>query len=163
MHNSHNGTASSLDLPRLAKVCELLTSQHAGERAAAADRATAMLVAADITWTDLILRERVTSSEKSASEAHYSSNTTAYSNGSDTKSSTKYTKSSTKHGLIAADMISKLYGKLEGLIGWDQKFISNLHDLDLCIYGNALTLSDSQWAQLIRIARKTGVIVGAPA
>jgi hypothetical protein len=90
MHNSHNGTASSLDLPRLAKVCELLTSPHAGERAAAAEKATAMLVAADITWTDLImiLRERVTSSGKSASEAHYNNTAT-------------YSKSGAKHGIYA--------------------------------------------------------------
>src|SRR5262245_8430058 len=146
MHNSHNGTASSLDLPRLAKVCELLTSPHAGERAAAAEKATAMLVAADRTWTDLILRERVTSSGKSALEAHHSNNTTAYS------------KSSAKHGVYAAAIVSELHGKLDYLTEWEKGFIRDLHR-----DGNAVTLSDRQWTIVFRIARKTGVIVGAPA
>src|SRR5262249_51545020 len=135
MHNnSHNGTAGSLDLPRLAKVCELLTSQHAGERAAAADRATAMLVAADMTWTDLILHERVTSSEKSASEAHYSNSTTTYS------------KSGAKHGVYAAHVIYDLNSKQERLNEWERGFISDLHRK-----GNRVTLSDKQWDILVRI------------
>jgi hypothetical protein len=86
MHNPPKQDASrNLDLSRLAKLCELLTSPHAAERAMAADKSSAMLVAADMTWTELIFR-----GQKSASEAHYTSSTSAYS------------KSSMKDGVYAA-------------------------------------------------------------
>jgi hypothetical protein len=137
-HNSADDHTGRLDLLRLEKLCELLTSPHAAERAVAADKATALLIAADMTWTDLMLRERDTSSEKSTTRA-----------GS---------KSSTKQGMYAAGTVSELYMRLEDLTEWEQEFICNLHR-----YGKTLTLSDKQWAVVIRLAVKAGVIAGAAA
>lgn len=45
------------DRIRLAKVCGLLGSDHDGERASAARAATAILLAAGLTWEQLILAE----------------------------------------------------------------------------------------------------------
>lgn len=44
------------DADKLAKVCGLLSSDHDGERAAAAFRATAILRAAGLTWRQLVER-----------------------------------------------------------------------------------------------------------
>ncbi len=44
---------SALDLARFRKVCGLLSSQHDGERAAAASKATEMLRAAGRSWADV--------------------------------------------------------------------------------------------------------------
>ena len=45
-----------MDKSRFAKVCGLLTSNFDGERSAAAERATQMLRAAGLTWSDVVDR-----------------------------------------------------------------------------------------------------------
>jgi hypothetical protein len=44
----------TLDLNRFAKLCDQLNSSHPTERAVASAKASAMLAAADLTWSDII-------------------------------------------------------------------------------------------------------------
>lgn len=46
--------ADKLDRIKFAKVCEMMTSSHEGERSAATVRANAMLKAAGLTWTEAL-------------------------------------------------------------------------------------------------------------
>jgi hypothetical protein len=48
----------TIDLPRLAKVCGLFSSNHVGERAEAARRADAIVKAAGLDWHELLTPAR---------------------------------------------------------------------------------------------------------
>jgi hypothetical protein len=49
-----SAVSCNLDLKRFAKLCDQLNSSHPTEREVAAAKASAMLAAADLTWSDII-------------------------------------------------------------------------------------------------------------
>lgn len=119
-----------LDHDRLAKVCELLTSSHPAERAVAADKASAILDAAGMTWTDLVGK-----AFRPTYEFHQPE------------------KASTKFGMEASVLVRELAKHKRVLSDWEKEFVLNLKR-----FGAHVTLSDKQWAVVIRLAVKAGVI-----
>jgi hypothetical protein len=51
---TNSAVVCNLDLKRFAKLCSQLDSHHPTEREVAAAKASAMLAAADLTWSDII-------------------------------------------------------------------------------------------------------------
>lgn len=119
-----------LDHDRLAKVCELLTSSHPAERAVAADKASAILDAAGMTWTDLVGKAFRPAYEFQQPD-----------------------KASTKYGMSASVLVRELAKHKRELSEWEREFVRNLK-----AFGANVTLSDKQWAVVIRLAVKAGIL-----
>lgn len=119
-----------LDHNRLAKVCELLTSSHPAERAVAADKASAILDAAGMTWTDLVGKAFRPAYEIEQPD-----------------------RASTKFGMSASILVRELAKHKRELSEWEREFVSNLKR-----FGANVTLSDKQWAVVIRLAIKAGIL-----
>jgi hypothetical protein len=121
----------SVDVEKMKKVCGMLGSDHAGERAAAAHQATRLLLAAGLTWSDLVAMAARPPLSPAAAPV------------------------SAQDDILAADLVRAVAGAK--LTGWDAEFIASLDSLRKR-YGEDLELSDKQWSHLLRIAKAAGLM-----
>jgi hypothetical protein len=136
---------------KLARVCEMLSSSHEGERAAAAKIATAMLKQLDMTWTQLIVRalgagtsvQREHQPERNR-QAKESSRATRY---------TQRTRTGARNGVRADQWVKELEKHRDQLSEWDRQFIKTLAG-----FGRNITLTEAQWRLLESLAEKVGIM-----
>jgi hypothetical protein len=125
----------TLDVRRFVKICGLMSSSNAAERASAAQQASKVLSAAGLNWEDVLIgatpRRRATNPS-----------------GKPTTHSTK------KDGMSATDLLNRVNERGEFQSGDDQRFVQmQLRKAD---YGD-VRLNRRQWERLEAIARSAGI------
>lgn len=126
-----------IDKNKFSRVCGLLSSDFDGERAAAALLATRMLKDAGLTWSDLFSVVIAQDNPKAAGNA---------------------TRTARRGDCVASKVVEKCAKLIiRCASAWDADYIINLDEMRHRFKG-ALTLTDKQWTQLLRIAGELGVV-----
>ena len=150
----------SIDQDKLAKVCQMLSSSHQGERAAAAQLATGMLRAAGMSWDDLVKKAFAVQPPQPDPKA-----------GAKPRGSYAYTTSTTKKedpekkygrgkrwvydGYRVDALIKSILDDRTSLEERDLEFLLSVK-WQLVKHGEGC--SPKQWVWIKRIARKEGLI-----
>ena len=146
-------TTSVLD--KLARVCEMMTSNHESERAVAARMATGILRDLDLTWTQLIHRAlgpaHTFSSQQYDQEQSDRSQPT-YPRPDFGKNRTDAARTTTRNGVSVDQWLRELIKREEQLNSWERKFIRALMS-----FSPNITLTQSQWRQLENAAERIGL------
>jgi hypothetical protein len=156
-------------IERLARIAGMLGSAHAGERAAAAQMASAMLNAMGLTWNEIIYRGLGATTSRRTHQGHAPANETQspssdqrYSESSrhqarrDDRGARERRARTREHkGLPAWKWVDEL-SKHEGRLGtWDRQFLLCLRDLGKRARED-LALTAAQWSYLESIAKRIG-------
>jgi hypothetical protein len=161
--------AATSPAEKIARVCELLTSPHEGERATAAQMASTMLKALGLTWTEVIYRGLGAATSRQAHQGHVRPNETqAPSSDQDYSKSwgrqagrdgwgarKRRARTRERNGVPAwkwVDELSKHEGRLSG---WDRQFLQCLRGLGERDPKD-LALTAAQWWCLESIAERIG-------
>lgn len=126
-----------IDREKLAKICQMLTSSHDGERAVAARMASEMLKKADMTWDELVAQAFETPPPRREGEVKPRPTRMMYFDGHNVQ-----------------EVLFMLNDESPEYSDWEDQFVTSL--LDQCEAYGGCTIK--QWIHLKRIAEKFDVI-----
>jgi hypothetical protein len=142
------GVQDKVDRVKLARICEMLRSDNANERATAGRLATDLLQRAGLTWTSFICQNSSSTSSRSSQSSH-SSHTTSRPQSSDWSWETRRSHEPryVRHGRrTVADLIRQL-DKISGRLGLAERWF--LERLTKRAPEEGLTLREWEYAELI--------------
>jgi hypothetical protein len=154
-------------IEKLARISGMLGSAHEGERANAAQMASAMLKAMDLTWSEVINRALGAATSRQAHEAHAPANETqapssdwGYSESWGHQArhddrGERRARTGKRNGMPAWKWVDELLKHEGRLSGWDRQFLLCLRGLAETARKN-LVLTTAQWGCLESIAERIG-------
>jgi hypothetical protein len=128
----------TLDVKKLSKLCGMLSSDYDAERAIAAQRATALLRDAGMTWEELVTMAF------EAKEPQRQS----YNPGP------QKTRRSEWSGLNVRSVCAQLHNISQKLTNWEKNFLVSIDD-QIAKYGGC---TEKQWNVLRKIAKEKGIL-----
>ena len=157
------------DIERLARIAGMLGSAHEGERATAAQMASAMLKAMGLTWTEVINRGLGAGTCRQANEGQAPPNDTqsttsnqGYSGSwghqarrDDWAAREGRARTPEHKGVPTRKWVHELLKQEERLSSWDRQFLQCLQEMCKCTRAD-LPLTTAQWQSLESIAEKIG-------
>jgi hypothetical protein len=160
--------ADTATVERLARIAGMLGSAHEGERATAAQMASAMLKAMGLTWTEVINRG-LGAAIRQADQAHAPANETqapssdqGYSGSwgyqarrDDWGARTRHARTRERNGVPAWKWVNGLLKQEWRLSDWDRQFLQCLRDLGKTARKD-LALTAAQWSCVEAIAETIG-------
>jgi hypothetical protein len=157
------------EVDRLARIAGMLGSAHEGERATAAQMASAMLKAMGLTWTEVINRglgagtcrqahegqAPPNDTESATSDQGYSGSWGHQARRGDRGARSRRARTGERNGVPARKWVHELLKQEGRLSSWDRKFLQCLQTLGKCTHAD-LPLTTAQWQCLESIAEKIG-------
>jgi hypothetical protein len=161
--------ADTVTVERLARIAGMLGSAHEGERATAAQIATAMLKAMGLTWSEVINRGLGAATSRQAHQGHAPANETqapssdqGYSESwghqarrDDRGVRERRARTRERNGVPAWKWVDELLKHEGRLSGWDRQFLVCLRDLGERARKD-LALTTAQWGCVESIAERIG-------
>jgi hypothetical protein len=151
-------------IERLARIAGMLGSAHEGERATAAEMASAMLKAMGLTWSEVIRRGLSAATSDQAHQRHAPANETHptsdrgssgsrghQARGGDWGSRDWRARTRERNGVPAWKWVDALWKQEGRLTDWDRQYLRCLRGL-----GKNLTLTTAQWSCIESIADSIG-------
>jgi hypothetical protein len=156
-------------IERLARIAGMLGSAHEGERATAAEMASAMLKAMGLTWSEVIRRGLGAATCRQADQAHAPANETqapssdqGYSESGGHRARRdecgargRHARTRERNGVPAWKWVDGLLKQEERLSDWDRQFLHCLRDLGKAARKD-LALTTAQWSCVEAIAETIG-------
>ena len=128
----------ALDVKKLSKLCGMLSSDYDAERAIAAQRATALLRDAGMTWEELVAMAFAAQEPQRQS----------YNQGP------PKTRRSEWSNLHVGTVCVRLHDISHNLTNWEKNFLASIDD-QVAKYGGC---TEKQWNVLRKIAKEKGVL-----
>ena len=157
------------DIERLARIAGMLGSAHEGERATAAQMASAMLKAMGLTWTEVINRglgagtcsqahqgqAPPNDTQSPTSDQGYSGSWGHQARRDDSGARERRARTREHSGVPARKWVHELLKQEGRLSSWERQFLQCLQALSKCTRAD-LALTTAQWRCLESIAKKIG-------
>ena len=156
-------------IERLARIAGMLGSEHEGERATAAQMASATLKAMGLTWSEVIRRGLSAAASPQAHQGHAPANETQAPNSDqgysqswghqarrDDRGAREWrVRTRERNGVPAWKWVNELLKHEGRLSDWDRQFLQCLRDMGKMTRKN-LILTTAQWRYVDSIAERIG-------